>query len=108
MKNNTRNQSPYELRKLVPPKLPVERHMTKLHTKEELKYLYDEFIKEMLEKQNKQKRREELKEEIGQFIFGLSFTILFIVALHLGFNVCMKFQGDCKNNSESLLFTPRK
>ena len=82
--------------------------MNKLPTNEELKCFYDEFIKERLEKKNKQKRREELKEEIGQFIFGLSFILLFIVSLHLGFNVCMKFQGDCKNNPESLLFTPRK
>lgn len=82
--------------------------MIKLPTEKELKNFYEQFIKERLEKQNKQKRREELKEEIGRTIFGLSFIILFIVALHLGFNVCIKFQGDCKNNPESLLFTPRK
>lgn len=63
---------------------------------------------ELLRRELKRQENEKFREEVGQFVFGIFITFILLFALHLGFNVCMKFEGDCKNNPESLLFTPRK
>ena len=68
----------------------------------------EELLRTNLDKNLKRQAKEKFREEVGQFVFGIFIIFVFIFALHLGFNVCMKFEGDCKNNPESLLFTPRK
>lgn len=69
---------------------------------------YLDAIKDLVDKQRKKAEREQRKEDIYRFFFHLAFILLFLVALRLGFNVCMEPSGDCRDKPESLLFQPRK
>lgn len=67
-----------------------------------------ELLRKKLDKELKRQAKEKFREEVIQFVFSIFVIFVFIISLHLGFNVCMKPDGDCKNNPESLLFTPQK
>lgn len=69
---------------------------------------YLDVIKGIIDKERDRAKKEEFKSDIYGFIFGASGILLFLVALHLGFNVCMEPSGDCKSKPQSFLFQPRK
>lgn len=69
---------------------------------------YWDVIKDIIDKERKKVEREQFKENLYGFIFGAFGILLYLVALHPGFNICLELSGDCKSKPESLLFQYRK
>lgn len=66
------------------------------------------FVKQYLEKKLKEQEAQRIKENIYTFIFYISVFIVFIIALHNGFNICFNTNSNCKNTPEKLMFQPRE
>jgi hypothetical protein len=67
-----------------------------------------DFVKEARERELRKEKKERFRKQVGEAVFGIFCVLLGLIALNQGFNICTRFDGNCKSHPEHLLFTPRK